>query len=108
MNGVPSPSPYISLTESPARLYNFYRYKQTEPSDAEIALVDVRKLLQIGIKVARSTDIATGFDVNTSDTKYITNTHWLTQWLIPRQCIIKIISLDEFKNASRMYRILDG
>lgn len=44
MNGVRSPSPHISLTESPARLYNFYRYKEKEQSDAGIALVDVRKL----------------------------------------------------------------
>lgn len=108
MNGIGLPSPYISLTESPARLYNFYRYKRLERSDADITLVDVRRLLQIGLKIARSTDMAADFGVTTSDTRYITRTHWLAQWLIPSQCIIKIISLEEFKNACRMHRILDS
>jgi hypothetical protein len=108
MNGIPPLSPYISLMESPSRLYNFYRYKQTELWNAEIALVGARKLLQVGLKIARSTDIATYLNVDTSGTKYITNTHWLAQWLIPSHCIIKVISPDVFKKACRIYRILDG
>jgi hypothetical protein len=101
-------SPYVSMTESPGRLFNYYKRKLVTP---QIAVIDVSKLRRMNIPIDRSTDIADRFDVSTSGadaTSYITRTQWLAQFWIPAACIIRMVSSVEFINACKKREIVDG
>lgn len=86
-------TPYISMTESPGRLWNLLKvvksnWKRYET--ANIAIIDAAKLRQMGIDFARSTDIREGFGIlgakDTVATKdYTTKTSWLAQFWMHRR-----------------------
>lgn len=119
MSGQKTPTPYISMTESPGRLWNIIQAVKRKEGEEKrvlnpaIAIIDASKLRRMGIDFTRSTDLGARFANSrprndTATTYYITWSQWLARFWIPKECIVKTISLDDFINACKEYKILNS
>jgi len=114
MSGQKIATPYISMTESPGRLWELLRVVKRDwkrASTSKIAIIDASKLQRMGVDFARSTDLRDGFGILRwphAPNNYITPTQWLAQFWIPQKCIVAMVDLTEFKSACEPYNIVNG
>ena len=111
MNAREEPSPFISMTDSPARLVNFgaNRWHLTR-----VATINATKMERIGIRYSRTTQMAEKFGLGSKSNaepdgaKYLNSAHWLAQFWIPAECIERVMEWGDFMRVCRRESIVSG
>jgi hypothetical protein len=106
-------SPWICITESPKRAYNQRQWKLWKGGKLTVHIIDHAILRQLGIQITRTTEPDDRGGIpwkgkSPSRKKYATDTHLLVHFWIPARCIIKIVTIDDFKNALDRLKIFIG
>jgi hypothetical protein len=106
-------SPWICITESPKRAYNQRLWKLWKGTKLKVHVIDHVILRQLGIQVTRTTELANRGGIplkgkSPDRKKYATDTHLLVHFWIPARCIIKIVTIDDLKNALDRLKIFIG
>lgn len=102
-------SPYISMTESPCRVLCLGQGK----GYAEVFLIDFERLRATKIKAESTTYIAKRLNIQykgSGDNRvhFITDSHWVAQYWIPADCILKKVSFCQFQKICNNKRICSG
>ena len=101
-------SPYISLTESPCCALRIRKWKDVNTS---VFVIDTARLQAANILVERTTDLAHQHAIpykGHNRIHFITATHWLAQFWIPVDCIVKRVSFNHFKQVCTKNGISEG
>ncbi|KAI0530404.1 hypothetical protein GGR58DRAFT_508461 [Xylaria digitata] len=102
----PFASPYISLTESPYRALRFGRGK----IPTEVFIIDAVRLRAKKVHTERTTILASRYEIpykGPDRTPYITESHWLAQFWVPADCIVKRVPFYQFKEVCEENEIFD-
>lgn len=111
MNAVENPSPFISMTDSPARLVNFGRCRWDLTN---VAVINATKMERLGIKHARTTQLADEFGFGSKSNarpdgaEYLYSAHWLAQFWIPAECIERVMRFEDFTKVCLGEGIING
>lgn len=99
-----SSPPFISISESPGRIYKLIMSDKQRTADSAIILVISRiKLKTMGVHFQRSTDLVHEFGMETycskrpNGVRYATESHWMAYRWIPAECIVAEISVECFE-----------
>lgn len=111
MNAMGEPSPFISMTDSPARLVNF---RANRWDLTKVAVINATKMERIGIRHSRTTQLAGKFgfgsksNAEPNGAKYLNSAHWLAQFWIPAECIERVMEWGDFMSVCRRESIVNG
>lgn len=105
-------TPYISMTSSPTRALNLVSSDEMQPAD--VFVIDAELLWATNIDVERTTDVADRHGIRYKGpglygrAHYITDTHWVAQYWIPADCIVKRMSFHHFQEICSKNSIFRG
>lgn len=97
-------SSYISVSDIPGRLWNL---PASHRSDFEVAVIDLKRLQDLGYLVMRTTDLKQQFPVP-GHVDYVTESHILVSPIIPHCCILGFLSKSELTRLCIDKKILPG
>lgn len=106
-----SPTPFISISDSPARIIRFSKSEANVGENLEVLVIDAQKLHASGIPICRTTSMASALDIprrlprTLEGVEFITDSHWLVDWWIPKECIETEMDITDFEEfcKSRVY-----
>lgn len=100
-DGAPFETPYISMTSSPLRALKLVEREETFAT--KVFVIDVHKQLATSIRIEQTTDLARVYGIpykgprNHERAHYITESHYIAQYWIPADSIVKKMPLCDFR-----------
>lgn len=103
-------TPYISMTASPFRVLRLMQHEET--SSADVFVIDAERLWATNVHFEQTTAMADRYGVawtrGYDRAHYITPTHWVAQYWIPADCIVRKVPFHQFQELCHSKEIFRG
>lgn len=96
--------PFISVSDSPARIINLSKYVDLKDSNPRVLVINASKLQKVGSWCRRSTHVVEDLGIakyhwNCRDgVQYVTDSHWLIHRWVPQECIETEMEFEDFRS----------
>lgn len=97
-------TPFTSVSDSPARIIRYSKSKANLGQTLRVLVINHRKMHALGITTCRTTSLARALNVPKSlphspksGLEFITDSHYLVDRWIPKECIEANMEFEDFK-----------